>query len=430
MSAAAAVVLLGSVAACGSGQDASAVTQDSPAKDEHEHDHDHDGEGKKSAGAVAADKNADAHDDHDDHDHDEKPEPAEKAEDDGHGHAEGEEGDEEGAVHLTPAQMQAAGIEVVSISLGGGAETRLSGRVTPMIDARAAVGASVNGLIERVLVAPGDSVKAGQPLVIVISGDAAAVRADVDAARALAQASRQALQRSQNLYDQGIVARQEVEALTAESASADAVARAAEARAAAAGKPDASGRLRIVSPISGVVSSVQVGPGGFLAQGSVVAEVTNPERVELVFSAPPLLVSSAKVGSTMRVTGPAGEFNATVTGIAADAGAGQSGAAIVRARAEGGKLLPSGSPVTGSIVTGGSDGGILVPSDAVQTVNGSSAVFVQTKEGFKAVPVLLGRQASGRTEIVKGLTGSEKIAGKNAFLLKAELAKGEADHAH
>ena len=44
----------------------------------------------------------------------------------------------------------------------------------------------------------------------------------------------------------------------------------------------------------------------------------------------------------------------------------------------------------------------------------------------RAVPVLAGRQAGGRTEILRGLDEGERIAAANAFLLKAELAKGEA----
>jgi cobalt-zinc-cadmium efflux system membrane fusion protein len=63
-------------------------------------------------------------------------------------------------------------------------------------------------------------------------------------------------------------------------------------------------------------------------------------------------------------------------------------------------------------------------------VEGATVVFVRTGTGFRAVPVLVGRQAGGRTEIVRGLTGGERIAGSNAFLLKAELAKGEAEHGH
>jgi cobalt-zinc-cadmium efflux system membrane fusion protein len=50
--------------------------------------------------------------------------------------------------------------------------------------------------------------------------------------------------------------------------------------------------------------------------------------------------------------------------------------------------------------------------------------------GFRARPVVTGRIAGGQTEILSGLTGSERIAGAGAFLLKAELAKGEAEHGH
>ncbi|MCY0536389.1 hypothetical protein OVV84_27810, partial [Klebsiella pneumoniae] len=81
-------------------------------------------------------------------------------------------------------QLQAAGISVVAVSRGGGGETRLSGRVEAMVDARAAVGAVVGGTVERVLVAPGQTVRAGQPLVSLISGDGAALRAEIDAASA------------------------------------------------------------------------------------------------------------------------------------------------------------------------------------------------------------------------------------------------------
>ena len=55
---------------------------------------------------------------------------------------------------------------------------------------------------------------------------------------------------------------------------------------------------------------------------------------------------------------------------------------------------------------------------------------IRDRGGFRAVPVLAGRQAGGRTEIMRGLNGTERIAGANAFLLKAELAKGEAEHGH
>ena len=345
------------------------------------------------------------------------------------GPAEGEAKAPEGFVALSAVQVQAAGIVVVGVGRGGGREIRLSGRVEPMVDARAAVAASVGGRVERVLVAPGQTVRIGQPLASLVSGEAATFRADADAAAAEAEAARQAYQRNRNLADQGVVARQEVEASRAQLLSAEASTRAARARSSAAGSPNASGRLSVTSPISGVVTSVQVGPGGFVAQGGVVAEVTNPARVELVFNAPPALAAQVRAGSSLRVQGPTGEFDAIVTGVAVG-GAGESGATLIRARPSGGALPPAGSPVSGALVTGGEADGVTVPSEAVQTVEGGTVVFVQVEGGFRAVPVMIGRQAGGRTEIIRGLTGDERIAGANAFLLKAELAKGEAEHGH
>ena len=335
----------------------------------------------------------------------------------------------EGVITLTPAQIDAAGITVMAVGRGGGGETRLAGRVEPMIDARAAVAASVGGRVERVLVAPGQSVRAGQALAVLVSGEAATFRADADAAAAAADAARRAYQRNDSLSSQGVVARQEVETSRAQSLSADAAARAARARASAAGGPNASGRISVSSPISGVVTSVQVGPGGFAPQGGVIAEVTNPARVELVFNAPPALAAQVRAGSSLRVQGPTGEFDAVVTGVAVG-GAGESGATLIRARPSGGALPPAGSPVSGALVTGGEADGVTVPTEAVQTVEGGTVVFVQVEGGFRAVPVMVGRQAGGRTEILRGLAGDERIAGAKAFLLKAELAKGEAEHGH
>lgn len=347
--------------------------------------------------------------------------------------ADGEAGHEgegpEGFVALDAGQIEAAGISVVAPARGGGAETWLAGRVEPMVDSRAAVAAAVGGRVERVLVAPGQPVRAGQPLVSLVSGDAAMLRADADAAQAAYIAAEQAHGRDEELADLGVVSRREAEVSHAEALSAQAAARAARARSAAAGSPNASGRLSVTSPIAGVVTSVQVGPGGFVPQGGVVAEVTDPARVELLFHAPPTLAASVGIGAPLRVTGPMGEFDAVVTGVAAGAGAG-SGATVIRARPTGAGLPPAGSAVTGAIVTGDAQGALTVPSDAVQTVDGTSVVFVRVADGFQATPVLTGRQAGGRTEILRGLGGGERIAGTGAFLLKAELAKGEAEHGH
>ena len=115
-------------------------------------------------------------------------------------------------VQLTPEQIKASGIEVVAVGRGGGGSTRLAGRVEPSVGARASVASTVTGRVERVLVAPGTAVKQNQALAIVVSGEAAVFRANALAASAEAEAARLAYGRDKALVEQGVVARQELEA--------------------------------------------------------------------------------------------------------------------------------------------------------------------------------------------------------------------------
>lgn len=346
------------------------------------------------------------------------------------GHAEDRAGErEEGMVLLTQVQIEASGIDVVAVSRGGGGETRLSGRVEPSISARATVASVIAGRVERVMVAPGTRVRSGQALAVVVGGEAAAIHADAEVARADADAARQVFRRDRMLVAEGVVARQELETSRARSLAADALARAAAARASAAGQPDANGRVTIRSPQPGVVSAVQIAPGGVVIAGDLVATVLDPEQTELVFSAPPALAADIAPGDRIEVAGPAGHFAAVVVGTAADIHE-RGGMAVIRARVGSGALPPAGSPVSGIVVSSGHGEGLRVPADAVQTVAGRAMVFVATDEGFRATPVLTGRRAGDRIEVLDGLTGSERIAGRNAFLLKAQLGKGEAEHGH
>jgi cobalt-zinc-cadmium efflux system membrane fusion protein len=73
---------------------------------------------------------------------------------------------------------------------------------------------------------------------------------------------------------------------------------------------------------------------------------------------------------------------------------------------------------------------VLVPRDALQTVEGESVVFVHTEHGFAVRPVLRGREGATQVEVVRGLDAGERYAVTETFLLKAELGKGAAEHEH
>jgi len=73
---------------------------------------------------------------------------------------------------------------------------------------------------------------------------------------------------------------------------------------------------------------------------------------------------------------------------------------------------------------------VRVPSDAVQLREGQRVVFVETPDGFVPRTVTLGREGATQLEIATGLAAGERVATGNTFLLKAELGKGAAEHAH
>ncbi|WP_165189901.1 efflux RND transporter periplasmic adaptor subunit [Caulobacter soli] len=343
---------------------------------------------------------------------------------------EGGEHAEHGAADLVPlklADAAAAGVSVITPGRGGGADILLPGRVTLAANALAALGAPVSGTVERVHVSAGANVAAGSPIATLRSADAASGRANLDAAGAGVKAAQAAASRDRRLFDAGVVARQDWEASQAVAEKAQADYRAAQAQVRAMGGPGANGVTVLRSPIAGVVTRIETQVGGFLTQGALVAEIADQSRAEYVFDAPAAAAGSIRLGQVIHVQTPDGqEAPATISAVAPGASGGNT--ATVRATPSG-KTAPVGSVVSARVMTGaGGSGAIIVPSEAVQTVEGRPVVFVIEAAGFRAKPVTPGRVTAGSTEILRGLTDAERIAGKGAFLLKAELGKGEAGH--
>lgn len=345
------------------------------------------------------------------------------------GHAD-EHADETGHVEgLVPLKLEdapAAGIQLARVERGGGVDLILPGRVAVAVNARGVIGAPLDGLILQVHVAAGSKVAKGAAIAALRSPEGGAIRAEVDAAQAALNAAEALDRRNQNLFDEGALSRQEWEATHAATLTAQANVRAAKAQAAAMGSPDAGGVVIVRSPIAGVITHVAATPGAVLDDGMEIATVTDASQSEFVFDAPPASVTLMAIGVRMAVAWTGGStVEAEVTGVAP----GGAGAwATVRARSLG-AAPPPGTVVSGRIV-GGAGNALTVPSDAVQTLAGVPSVFVAGAEGFHAVAVVAGRTSGGRTEIISGLTGDEQIAGVGAFLLKAELGKGEAEHDH
>jgi cobalt-zinc-cadmium efflux system membrane fusion protein len=316
----------------------------------------------------------------------------------------------------------------MALERGGGAELMLPGRVQFAPGAEAVVDAPLPGTVLEVHVGPGSPVRAGSALVTLRSPDGAGARATVDAAAASADAASAALRRDRSLHERGFIAQARLDITEAESRRAEAELRAARARLAAYGSPSSDGRVVVRSPVSGVVTRLMTSPGQVLHQeDQEVATISDASRIELVFDAPPASAGLLRAGDTVRGrTADGQDVNGLVTAIAP---ANERGTVTVRVRPVG-YVPPAGTVISARLAAGGGGGAIVAPSEAVQTVEGRPSVFVVQGDGFQARAVVTGRTADGRTEILRGLTGSERIAGRGAFLLKAELAKGDVEHGH
>lgn len=347
----------------------------------------------------------------------------------GEEHAEEEGGAEEGVIALSPADAAKAGVSVVGVERGGGGELTLAGRVDFAPGAEAVVDAPLPGAVVRVHVGVGSRVSVGTPLATLRSPEGAASRATADAAQASAEAAQAAERRDRTLFKRGYVARARLEITEAETRRAEAELRAARARSSAYGAPGADGLVVVRSPVVGVVTRLTTAPGQVLhEEDQEVAAIADASRIELVFEAAPAVSGRVKVGDT--VSGRTADGQTVAGVIVALSPANAAGVVTLRARPTGGALPPAGTILSARVATGAGDGAIVVPTDAVQSVEGSPSVFVVDGNGFRVRPVVTGRVSEGQTEILSGLTGAERIAGAGAFLLKAELAKGEAEHGH
>lgn len=367
----------------------------------------------------------------------EAPEEGEAGHGEGEAHAEGEGHAEEGAeaevVAMDDARIKTAGIQLQPVAVGGlGAEIRAQATVEAEPSGQAALTARAAGSIARINKRLGDPVRAGETLALVESREAAQIAADRATATARAELARKVAARERRLYEQKVGARQDLEAAQASLAAAEAEARRA---AAAAGAADVSadGRyVRVVSPISGRVTAMSASLGAFVQPETELFRIADPSRIQVEAAVSALDMQRIQPGDRASIGAAAGTAIPAIVRSITPAVDEQTRAATVVLTPTGslGDLRP-GQLVEARMTSARSaTRAIVVPDEAIQTVEGRSVVFVRTPKGFRAQPVTAGRRTGGRAEILEGLRPGDVIAAANAFVLKAELGKGEAEHGH
>jgi Cu(I)/Ag(I) efflux system membrane fusion protein len=258
----------------------------------------------------------------------------------------------------------------------------------------------VDAVVERLLVrAPFDAVRAGQPL--------AALRAPAWST-ALAEAN--ALSQSG-------------------SAEARALYAAAQARLRALGLPPGArrgkdGTITLSAPVAGVVSEIGVREGQAVPAGTPMFRINGGSSPWIEAALPPAAQAGVAPGTAVRVRAVslpgevlAGRVESLLPQVDAVT---RTRRARILLDAPEVRLAPGEYVQVELRPDGGAEDRLVVPSEAVIEDGRGARVIVLAEGRFVPTAVQTGRSGSGRTEILSGLQGGEKVVVSGQFLVDSE----------
>ena len=91
---------------------------------------------------------------------------------------------------------------------------------------------------------------------------------------------------------------------------------------------------------------------------------------------------------------------------------------------------PVGSLVKANITTASKQAALLIPKSAIQQYEAQQVVFVKQGNEYHPRPISVGQADTYNIEVLTGLAPNEFIVSENSYLIKADLEKSEAGHAH
>lgn len=359
---------------------------------------------------------------------------------DEHGHGQEEQAHSEAKtapeVEISDAQLQRNGVELAMVAPARiRSSLPLRGEVKLNDDHRVVVVPRLAGIVESVRVSAGDQVKRGQVLAVLSSQALADQRGEWLAAAKRLALARGTLEREKKLWEEKISAEQDYLAARHAFAEAEITAESARQKLAALGagvteSTQGLTRFEIRATIDGQITDKKISVGEVLKDDAAIFQIADLGSVWVELSVPAGEIHRLKVGDTATVKSGNGEATAKLSHVGALVGE-QSRSAMARL------VLPNaknawrpGLPVTVELVSGEAEVSLAIAAEAVQTMDEKSVVFVREGEHFEARPVTLGRSDGRSVEVLKGLKAGERYAAKNSYLIKADIGKSGAGHAH
>jgi RND family efflux transporter MFP subunit len=197
---------------------------------------------------------------------------------------------------------------------------------------------------------------------------------------------------------------------------------AARARVALARKAVADTAVR--APLTGLVGERVVSVGDYVTRGAKVASVVriDPLRVEL--TVPEQHVSLIKVGQHVRLTVdayPGEEFAATVKFVSPALRSDQRALTVEAVAPNADGRLKPGFFATALVRQPDAAPALLVPASAVETIAGTSRVYVVKDNKIEERIVTLGEKVDGKVELTSGVAKGDIVAAEP----KGRLSDGQ-----
>jgi cobalt-zinc-cadmium efflux system membrane fusion protein len=331
-----------------------------------------------------------------------------------------------------PAELRPGGEGVTALG-----ELKVNG------EAYAEAGTPIPARIVRLIAAPGQAVRRGQPLAELQSVELGQARAQRTAAAARAELARQTVERKRGLAADRIVSRGELQKAEAEAAEAAAELRAAEAAVDALGVGRGSleggggglSGFALLSPVSGTVLERTAVQGRSADPAQALFRIGDLSRLWLIVQAPERDVVRIRNGSSAEITLaalPGQKLGGTIDWIGreVDPHSRTVPLRIVISNPDG-RLKP-GMFATAWIENGAQGEPVVaVPATALQRMDDRWVVFLPRGEGrFEVRPVKRGRDLGNEVVILSGLKPGESVVVEGAFVLRAEAEKGEGGEPH
>lgn len=365
----------------------------------------------------------------------------------GHAEAESAEQQDHGetdahveSISLTSKQLVQQGIQLLAVEQGAVIQLNsYPAKLSLNTDQQAHVSPSFSGHVENVYVELGQKVQKGQPLAALLVPDLVDQQANLKIEQSNLELAKQDFNREQQLWSQGISAKQDYQRAYHSYKRAQIQVQAAQSRLSAFGAMNASnGRYILKAPISGVISKKDLVMGENVQSASQLFTIDQLDQLWLKFIVPNAeivgLSPNQKIEFKSLQTDKIYKAVIQTLNIEADA---QTGRLQVRAKVQSSTAELRPNLMVNVLLPQPSDSTALrILQSAVQNVDGKNVVFIATQQEqqveFHPTPIKLGQSSkdSQYIEVLSGLNQGQKYAAQGSFLLKSELEKGEASHEH